>query len=103
MHGRADRAARYCDSLDGGEASLYTAQGPRAAEARRRYAQARQLQPADGMLPRHCAAHGRAGAPLNQLAVLATHALNDGCDALFYYLCRCCLFVWASVRRGGHV
>eukprot|EP00048_Salpingoeca_helianthica_P003333 m.66087 g.66087 ORF g.66087 m.66087 type:complete len:790 (+) comp12645_c0_seq1:2322-4691(+) len=65
--------ARYADSLDSGTTATHGA-GVRAGEARRRYAQARLLQPADG-------------AAFNQLAVLATHAMNDGVDAAFYYLC----------------
>ena len=40
--------ARYCDSLDGGDSTMLGSQGLRAAEARRRYAQAHLLLPSDG-------------------------------------------------------
>ncbi len=40
---------RYMDTLEGGEGALYSSLGPRAAEARRRYLQARCVLPHDGM------------------------------------------------------
>lgn len=66
----SDTQARYADRLDGGGPG-----GGRGEEAARRYLQARALRPHDGMA-------------FNQLAVLATHAHNEGVDAAFYYLCR---------------